>query len=230
MESPSEFAIRLNLSFVNLSLLTRALTHRSYLNEHPHALEDNERLEFLGDAVLSFITAAWLYHHFPEMAEGELTSMRAALVRNDQLADFAREIDLGNAILMGRGELDSGGRDRSILLGSVFEAILGAIYLDGGIEEASKFVVPKLEKAIRHVLVNKHALDPKSHLQEYTQSKSLGTPQYRTISTSGPLHQPTYMVEVLVGDEVYGTGTGSSKQAATKSAAESALKRLSLNP
>jgi len=108
LESPQEFNARMGLGFENLMLLTRALTHRSYINENPHALEDNERLEFLGDAVLDFVVGAWLYHHYPEMSEGDLTLLRTALVRTEQLAEFARQIDLGSAIRLGQGEIVSG--------------------------------------------------------------------------------------------------------------------------
>lgn len=228
-ETPEEFAVRLGLAFTNLSLLTRALTHRSYLNENPYVLEDNERLEFLGDAVLNYLCASWLYHRFPEMAEGDLTALRAAIVRNEQLAEFARHIRMGEAVKMGRGEVEAGGRNRIILLGSVFEALLGALYLDGGIEAVSNFFVPLLGKTVPYLLANLHTIDPKSRLQEHIQSKGLGTPRYRTISTSGPLHQPVYTVEVFIGEEVLGQGEGTNKQAATKAAAEEALKHLGVN-
>ncbi len=228
-ETPEDFAVRLGLVFTNLSLLARALTHRSYLNENPYVLEDNERLEFLGDAVLNYLCASWLYHRFPEMAEGDLTALRAAIVRNEQLAEFARHIHLGEAVKMGHGEVEAGGRNRVILLGSVFEALLGALYLDGGIEAVSNFFIPLLGKTVPHLLANLHLIDPKSRLQEHIQSKGLGTPRYRTINTSGPLHQPVYTVEVYIGEEVLGLGEGTNKQAATKAAAEEALKHLGVN-
>ncbi|MFN2197090.1 MAG: ribonuclease III, partial [Anaerolineales bacterium] len=139
-ESPVDFNRRVGLSFNNLRLLTRALTHRSYLNEHPEAIEDNERLEFLGDAILDFLVGSWLYHHMPEMAEGRLTSLRAALVRNDRLAVFADEIDLGDALRLGKGEAESGGRHRASVLGSAFEALIGALYIDGGLDKVQTFV------------------------------------------------------------------------------------------
>src|SRR5512136_1474202 len=124
-ESPLEFSQRMGVKFNNIGLLTRALTHRSYFNEHKDAIEDNERLEFLGDAVLDFMVAAWLYHRFPEMAEGQLTRLRAALVGNEQLAEFAQSINLGSAMRLGHGEAENGGRDRLHLLGSTFEALVG---------------------------------------------------------------------------------------------------------
>src|SRR5512143_1383664 len=145
-ESPREFSQRLKLPFSDYLLLSRALTHRSYLNEHPEALEDNERLEFLGDAVLDFLVGAWLYNHFPEMAEGELTRLRSALVRTEQLAEFAQQIALGSAMRLGRGEAEGGGRERLALLCATFESLIGALFLDGGIEAVSKFVEPMLHE------------------------------------------------------------------------------------
>ena len=228
IESPSEFARRNNLVFSNPPLLARALTHRSYLNEHPEAMEDNERLEFLGDAVLDFLVGSWLYDHMPEMAEGRLTSLRAALVRNDQLANFARKIDLGLALRLGKGEAESGGRNRSSLLGSTFEALIGAIYVDTGLESVQNFIEPFLKRAVDHIVVENRDRDPKSHLQEYTQANGLGTPVYVTVSVNGPDHARTYEVNVLVSDAVYGRGLGRSKQAATKAAAADAILRLNL--
>ncbi|MBI1854397.1 MAG: ribonuclease III, partial [Chloroflexi bacterium] len=152
-ETPAELAGRLGLSFKNLSLLARALTHRSYINENPSALEDNERLEFLGDAVLDFIVGAWVYHHCPELPEGDLTRMRSALVRNEQLAEFARRLDLGQAMRMGRGEAASGGRGRDGLLGSLFEAVIGALYLDQGLSAAQDFMEPLLESVRDRVIL-----------------------------------------------------------------------------
>ncbi len=131
-ESLRDFSERLGLNFPDPLLLTRALTHRSFLNEHPEALEDNERLEFLGDAVLDFLVGAWLYNRFPEMSEGNLTRLRSALVRTESLAEFARQIDLGSVLLLGHGESEGGGRDRIALLCGAFEALIGAIYLEGG--------------------------------------------------------------------------------------------------
>ena len=228
-EAPSEFNRRNNLNFRNLRLLTRALTHRSYLNEHPEAIEDNERLEFLGDAILDFMVGSWLYNHMPEMAEGRLTSMRAALVRNEQLAVFAEHIDLGAALRLGKGEADSGGRHRSSVLGSGFEALVGALYLDGGLEKVQEFVEPVLAKSIKNVLRDNRDRDPKSQLQEYTQAKGMGTPDYVTVSVSGPDHQRIYEVEVVVGETVLGQGAGRSKQAATKAAALDAIDRLEIH-
>lgn len=224
IEPASELSRRLNLPFSNLSLLTRALTHRSYVNENPDALEDNERLEFLGDAVLDFIVGAWAYNHFPELPEGDLTKIRSAVVRNDQLANFARQIKLGGAIRLGRGEASSGGSDRDVLLGSVFEALVGALYLDSGLDAVEAFVNPLLQDVKDHVLDEIH--DPKSRLQEWAQAEKLGTPQYVTISAKGPDHAKEFEVEVRIQGKAYGRGWGTSKQVAAHIAAQATLDAL----
>lgn len=227
-ESPEHLAARLGLEFNDPLLLHRSLTHRSYLNEHPEALEDNERLEFLGDAVLDFVVGAWLYHHYPEMPEGDLTRMRSALVHTEQLADFARQINLGNAMRLGRGESQAGGRERSALLCDTFEAFIGAIYLDGGIEKVEKFLFPFLETASEDILINRKNEDPKSLLQEWAQSQGFYAPQYVTRSEQGPDHSKQFEVAVIIGGEVYAEGVGPSKQAAAKNAARKALEKLGL--
>lgn len=224
VEPASSLTIRLGLPFSNLSLLTRAFTHRSYINENPGATEDNERLEFLGDAALDFIVGAWVYHRFPEMPEGDLTKMRSALVRNDQLAVFARRLDLGRALRLGRGEATSGGYLRDTLLGSLFEALIGALFLDSGLGAVVAFVHPMLEEARESVLNEIH--DPKSQFQEWAQAQKIGTPRYKTVASAGPDHARIFDVEVEIGGTVYGKGSGSSKQTAEHSAAQDALDRL----
>lgn len=217
---------RLGLPFSNLHLLRRALTHRSFVNENPDALEDNERLEFLGDAVLDFIVGAWVFNRFPEMPEGELTKMRSALVKNDQLAVFARRLDLGRALRLGRGEHSSGGQRRDGLLGSVFEALIGALYLDSGISAVEAFMTPLLEEARETILNKLH--DSKSQLQEWAQGQKLGTPRYKVTAASGPDHAKEFEVEVEIGGKAYGRGRGSSKHAAEQAAALDALKNLGI--
>lgn len=225
-ETASELSRRLTLPFQKLSLLTRALTHRSYVNENASATEDNERLEFLGDAVLDFIVGAWVYHRFPEMPEGDLTKLRSALVRNDQLAHFARKLDLGRALRLGRGEFITGGGHRDALLGSTFEAVIGAIYLDSGLGAVEAFVNPLLDEAQEAVLTRLH--DPKSQLQEWAQAQKLGSPHYVTIAMSGPDHAKTFEVEVQIGEQVVGRGVGSSKHNAQSTAAADALNKLGI--
>jgi len=225
-ESPQDLAKRLGLHFKDLLLLSRALTHRSYLNEHPEAVEDNERLEFLGDAVLDFVVGAWLYNQYPEMPEGDLTRLRSALVYTDSLAGFARQLDLGKAMRLGRGELQGGGKDRKPLLCDTFEAVVGALYLDQGIAAVQKFMNHLLVEGAEDALLNRKTEDPKSMFQEWAQSQGFMAPRYVTRSVTGPDHSRLFTVDVVVGERVFGSGTGLSKQIATKEAARDALKRL----
>lgn len=227
-EDPQKFAKRVGLTDMDTLLLNRALTHRSFLNEHPEAIEDNERLEFLGDAVLDFLVGAWLYHRFPEMAEGALTRLRSAIVRTESLADFALEIELNRAMRLGRGEAESGGRDRPALLCATFEALIGAIFLDGDIQAVREFLDPLLESVADTILANGHISDPKSQLQEWAQARGGNAPTYHTISAIGPDHAKIFEIEVHLNGKSYGKGRGHSKQAAAKEAAKQALRELGL--
>jgi ribonuclease-3 len=224
--SPQELADKLDLPITDYRLLSRSLTHRSYLNEHPDALEDNERLEFLGDAVLDFLVGAWLYNHFPEMAEGEMTRLRSALVRTEQLADFARQIGLDMAMRLGRGEAEGGGRDRPALLCGTFEALVGALYLDAGIVAVQQVVEPMLSIAAHNILAENSERDSKSLLQEWIQARGYEHPIYRTVASYGPDHAKEFEVEVLVDGRIFGRGRGNSKQAAAQIAARHALESL----
>jgi ribonuclease-3 len=222
-ESPAALVQRLDLPFTNLLLLTRALTHRSYINEHPEALEDNERLEFLGDAVLDFVSGAWLYNHFPEMAEGELTRMRSALVCTEQLAVFARVLNLGAAMRLGHGEEQAGGRQRDILLCATFEALIGALYLQTDIFTVQRFFHNMIENVGEQFLLRFDQQDPKSRLQEWSQGHKLGIPQYVVLQASGPDHDRLFEVEVHINGKVYGQGAGHNKQTAARLAAQASL-------
>ena len=226
LESAFDLNQRLKLPFSNLSLLTRALTHRSYVNENSNAQEDNERLEFLGDAVLDFIVGAWAYNRFPELPEGDLTKIRSAVVRNEQLANFSRRIELGGAIRLGRGEATSGGYDRDTLLGSAFEALIGAVYLEAGLGAVEAFVNPILDDVQDYIL--DEIQDPKSRLQEWAQAEKMGTPQYVTISAKGPDHAKEFEVEVRIQGTTYGRGHGTSKGVAARIAAQTALEALGI--
>ncbi len=228
-ETPAEFASRILPGLRDIMLLSRALTHRSYLNEHPEALEDNERLEFLGDAVLDFVVGAWLYNRYPEMPEGDLTRMRSALVHTAQLAEFARRLEIGRAMRLGRGEIQAGGYERAGLLCDTFEAVIGALYLEKDIEGVRVFLEPLLNEAAEDILLNHKDEDPKSMLQEWAQGKGYPAPVYVTRSSSGPDHSKSFEVDVYVNGAVCGTGTGSSKQAATKLAAAMALEQLNIS-
>ena len=227
-ESAADLASRLGLQFSNLHLLVRALTHRSYVNENPNALEDNERLEFLGDAVLDFVVGAWVYNHYPEMPEGDLTRMRSALVRTNTLAKFACHLDLGPALRLGRGELASGGRQRDNLLCATFEAVIGAMYLDAGIPAVEAFMESLLAETSNKVIGHVERYDPKSTLQEWAQANKLGTPHYVTTGTSGPDHARVFTVEAQLDGKAYGEGEGPSKQVAAQAAAQAALESLGL--
>lgn len=222
-----DFARQAGIAISNPSLLRRALTHRSYLNEHPDAIEDNERLEYLGDAALDFITAAWLYNRYPEMDEGDLTRLRSSLVRTEQLAAFARELGLGESLLLGRGEEASGGRNRSALLCDAFEAFIGALFLDSGLESVINFMQPRLEAAADINLMDESLLDPRSELQIWAQAARGETPRYETLDTYGPDHERQFLIEVKVGEDVTGQGLGRSKQEAAQKAAADALSKIS---
>lgn len=214
----------LNVRFRDYSLLIRALTHRSYLNEHPdEALEDNERLEFLGDAVLDFIVGAYLYHRFPEMDEGELTSLRAALVRAKTLADFARLLEIGRFLQLGYGEAENGGRERTPLLCASFEAVIGAIYLDQGLPPVQTLVEQLAGPALAEIMADSLHKDAKSEFQVWAQAKYNITPRYEVAHSSGPDHAKQFTVQVLLDDDVWGEGLGHSKQTAAQAAAKVAM-------
>ncbi len=215
-------------AFNDPSLLLRALTHRSFVNEHADVSQDNERLEFLGDAVLDFVAGAFLYHRFPELREGGLTRLRAALVNTGQLARFAEAQALGSQLRLGKGEAESGGRQRQTLLADAFEAVMGAYYLDAGLEAVRVFVEPLFAESVDNVLLTDSDVDAKSLFQEWAQAKLGQTPRYNTLSVSGPDHSREFTIEVVVGAEGYGTGAGPNKQAATQAAARAALDKVGL--
>lgn len=203
------------------------MTHRSYVNEHDEDdLSDNERLEFLGDAVLDFISGELLYRRFPNMPEGDLTRLRAALVRTESLAALAVKCRLGEALRMGRGEEKGGGRARPNNLCGGFEALIGALYLDQGLDVVKKFVAPQLLERLEQVLAESLDRDARSLLQEISQADYNLTPIYRLVDASGPEHEKEFTFEALIGEQVVGHGSGRSKQAASQAAAQDALNRL----
>ena len=227
LEATHRFEKFTGISFRDKTLLQRALTHRSYVNESRVFLQaDNERLEFLGDAVIDFVIGEHLYHRFPEMREGNLTNLRAALVREETLAEFAREIDLGNFIQLGRGEAESGGRERPATLCAVFEAVVGALFLDQGVRAVKLLMFPLVEPVLPDLVEAAAAKDAKSRLQEWSQSEFRETPRYHTIAASGPDHDKTFTVQVYIGDSVWGIGEGHSKQLASQVAAAMALEHI----
>lgn len=223
----TEFDNENDFNFHDKSLLLRALTHPSYLNENPEAgVEDNQRLEFLGDAVLDFISGELLYHRYPEASEGRLTRLRAALVRTETLARFARNCSLNEALYLGRGEEDSGGRSRDNNLCAAFEALSGALYLDQGMRAVETFVLPYFNEALNDIVRLELDKDAKSMLQEWSQSNLNLTPSYETIDSRGPDHAKEFTVAVVIDGEQYAHGTGPSKQAAAQQAARRALELL----
>ncbi|MBE3560848.1 MAG: ribonuclease III [Ktedonobacteraceae bacterium] len=212
----------LGVHFQNPDLLTTALTHRSYIYETAGAGQSsNERLEFLGDSILALISADYLYRTFPRLTEGELTDVRAVLVRTETLARFAREVTLTRFLRMGKGEQQTGGGQR--VLASAFEAILGALYLDQGLETVQRFLLPRLEPLARDIVSRRLFKDNKSLFQELAQAREGITPSYRIVSQEGPSHSREFTVEVLLGDTVAGRGHGRNKQAAEQEAAYGAL-------
>ena len=225
-----ELQNRIGYTFANQELLTRALTHSSYSNEtgaRNHHLLCNERLEFLGDSVLSLITSEYLYSTFPDLPEGDLTRMRAATVCEGALASYAEKIGLGEFLLLGKGERQSGGAKKPAVIADAFEAILAAIYLDVGGAEAlqtvSNFLLPFIKEAVAALPdVGGYHTDSKSRLQEFVQ-KDKGTPEYRLISESGPDHNKTFVVEVYLDSNCIGRGQGHSKKYAEQAAAKAAL-------
>ncbi len=227
---PTPLEALVGVTFQNSQLLRSAFVHRSFLHEHPERfpeLSTNERLEFLGDAVLNFLTASWLFARFPTQTEGELTSLRAALVKTTTLAEFARELDLGKHVLISRGEDSPTARDRSALLADVFEAVLGAIYLDQGLDAARAFIEPYLERQVAAILAGAVAqVDYRTRLQERAQAAFNYTPVYQMIDVTGPDHKRTFTLEVRVGDKPLGVGSGPSKQSAAQAAAKVALETI----
>ncbi len=224
MDDLRQLEKNLQVSFNDYSLLQRALTHRSFVNENPEiVLEDNERLEFLGDAVLDFVVGAYLYNRFPEMNEGELTTLRAALVKTRTLAGFAQELQIGRFLRLGYGEEENGGRRRPPILCAAFEAVVGAIYLDQGVENVQSLVERLVGPALVKIRENALHIDAKSEFQVWAQAQYNITPHYNVIGATGPDHAKTFTVQVFIGDELWGEGCGSSKQAAAQEAAGSAL-------
>jgi ribonuclease-3 len=214
--------------FKNPAALNRALTHRSYLNENEDVQEDNERLEFLGDAVLDLVAAEMLYRRLPEMQEGRLTRLRAALVSTERLAALAQALGLGALIRMGKGEEASGGRTRPSMLSDAFEAVIGAYYLDSGLQAVREFIEPMFAPLLEQVIRDDADVDNKSLLQEWSQAERRQVPRYHVVAESGPDHERTFLVQVSLGDEVVGQGEGRSKRAAEQAAAADARRRLGL--
>jgi len=222
-----ELEKKLNYVFRNPKLLSEALSHSSYANEHRSAgLKSNERLEFLGDSVLGFVTAEFLFVQHPDLPEGDLTRIRAALVCEQSLYEVAQTLNLGRYLKLGRGEEAGGGRTRTSILADAMEAVFAAVYLDGGIGEASALIHRCLLDVQKEEVVEERRRDYKTALQELVQRQADQVLTYRMIGEEGPDHNKTFIAEVLLNGEPFGSGRGRSKKEAEQAAAKSALEKL----
>lgn len=219
-------ADKLGITFNDATLVDRAFVHRSYLNENKQFSESNERLEFLGDAIISFIVALYLYNKFPHANEGDLTNYRASLVSRKFLGGVGISLELGNYLYLAKGEEDAGGRNNATVLSNTFEALIGVVYLDLGIESATKIVEELVLSSIDEIISTKSYRDHKSALQEVVQSKFHKPPVYKVANEEGPEHAKTFTVTVTINDQVIGTGQGRSKQTAEQEAAKQALEKF----
>jgi ribonuclease III len=222
----SELEEKIGVKFNNPDLLQQAVTHRSYLNEHrDYKLEHNERLEFLGDAVLELVVTEYLYENYPN-PEGELTNWRASLVNGEMLAKLSKNIGVEEFLLMSKGEAKDTGKARQYLLANAFESITGAIYIDQkekGYEVCKEFIMKNVVVELPNIIENKLYMDPKSRFQEVAQEKAGTTPSYRVLEESGPDHDRKFTVGIFLNDELVAKGDGSSKQEAQRNAAAKAL-------
>lgn len=215
---------KLKAHFIDKELFDHALTHRSWVNEHKGIRTSNERLEFLGDAILEFVVSKTIFESFTDKEEGYLTALRATLVNTVALAEFAKKINLGSALYLSKGEEESGGRTNVSLLADTVEAIIGAIFIDRDIEAATEFINENLLSELEHK-ASLPLKDAKSRLQEYVQSQGFLAPKYKVIEESGPDHDKKFIIEVSVQDKVWGQGEGKSKSSAEQAAAGQALSK-----
>ncbi|OGM91334.1 ribonuclease III [Candidatus Wolfebacteria bacterium RIFCSPHIGHO2_01_FULL_48_22] len=225
MDQIQEFEQSIHYAFKNKDVLQEALTHRSYLNENPSwHLPHNERLEFLGDAVLELIVTENLYHKYPDMQEGKLTSIRAALVNYQTLAKVAQQVQLEKYLFLSKGEMKDTGKAREVILANAFEALLGALYMDGGYDAVAFFIVEQVLVLADDIVANDSYRDAKSYFQEIAQDKIRVTPTYSVLKELGPDHKKEFVVGVFLKDKKIAEGTGTSKQEAEVDAAKNALK------
>ena len=220
-----KFEEKINVKFENKNILKQAFTHRSYLNENPSLkLEQNERLEFLGDAVLEFAITEYLYKKYPKKTEGEMTALRASLVNAVTLSRVAGGLDMDSYLFLSKGESNSMGKARQYILANAFEALIGAIYLDGGYDKVFGFLEKNLFGKVEEVIEKKLWIDAKSLFQEKAQELESVTPSYKVLSESGPDHEKVFIVGVFLGDNLIAEGNGASKQEAEQKAAKEGLK------
>jgi len=216
----------IGVTFKNQELLKQAFFHRSYLNEAKEIKNSNERLEFLGDAILSFLTSRFLYENYPDYPEGILTNIRSALVKTTMLSKIAKSLKLGELLFLSHGEEASGGRTNQSLLADVFEALLGAMFLDQGIDVCKTYLDKQLFTKSTQIVESRAYIDFKSYLQEIIQQDSKSSPVYVVIKSEGPDHARTFWIEARAGDKLLGKGSGKSKQEAEQAAALSALEKM----
>lgn len=212
--------------FHNQQLFEQAFTHRSYLNEAREKVESNERLEFLGDSILSFVVSDYLYNTYPQFNEGILTNLRSLLVNTKSLAGLSRECEFGQYLRLSKGEEESKGRENDSLLANSFEAFIGALYLDTGIDAVKAFLGETIIPKIQGYVDKKAFKDPKSLLQEYVQGQKQSSPFYKVLHEEGPPHAKTFTIGVVINNEIMGEGVGKSKQEAEENAAKQALEQL----
>ncbi len=217
----------IGIFFNDLTLLQQAFLHSSFVNENQNfSTPDNERLEFLGDAVLNFVVAEKVYREFPNLTEGALTTIRVSLIREDTLAQLSAELNLGDYLQLGKGEETSGGRQRQSNLADTFESLLGAIFLDQGLTTVKDFILSRLDSHFTEIKTRGLGRNYKAKLQEFTQGTCKQLPVYRIVQSSGPDHDKNFIVEVTLDNKVLGTGSGKSKKAAEIEAAHSACNKL----
>jgi ribonuclease III len=218
-------------SFKNIELLVQALTHSSHANERSRGVRDNEQLEFLGDSILGFLVSDYLFRAYPNLTEGQLSKLKGFFVSSANLVKYAEKIHLGNYLQLGKGEEKTGGRNKQALLVDGLEAVLGAIYLDGGMEEARRMILRFLEPQMEDVGQSERELrDFKTELQEQLQSRQHGRAEYNVASEEGPDHQKVFTVEVIIDGETAARGAGLTKKAAEQAAARYALERIWASP
>jgi ribonuclease-3 len=223
-EEIQEIENKLSTSFINKPLLNQSLTHSSYGNENK--LPDNERLEFLGDAILKLVISEYLYNKFPEKTEGDLTKIRASVISDETLAGVGRRLLLGNYLLMNENEKKTGGEKRKSNLANAFEAVVGAIFLDAGIGKSREVILSFLDAEIEKVSKSGYIRDYKSALQEYTQKQKWELPHYRVLKETGPKHRRVFWMEVKIKGKRFGIGRGGNKKEAEQRAAMQALRHL----
>jgi ribonuclease III len=227
MEPSEKLLLMIKLpTFNNKALFEQAFTHRSFLNETREKIESNERLEFLGDSILSFIVSDYLYKTYPDFNEGILTNLRSMVVNTKSLANIARELEFGTHLKLSRGEEESHGRENDSILANCFEAYIGALFMDQGIAAVESFLNDTLIHRIKGFVDNKIFKDPKSLFQEFVQGKKQNSPIYRVLHEEGPPHAKIFTVGVFVQDELLGEGVGKSKQEAEEQAAKQALEKM----